>query len=903
MRGAARPRMVRVLTLIFRGLVRMYPRAFREAFGKDLVDEARDSLEESAARGGTREVLREMMFILGDTVGTAAKAHLEKDGAARRGAPVTGGATESNGGEGMMGQMAQDLRYAVRTLAKSPGFTFVVIATLAVGMGANVAMFGTVHSAFMQDLPFSEPGRLVLAQTTFDGSPQQSGSSEDYLDYRRRAASFDGFSAYLPFEWSQPVTGGTEPEILPTQIVADDLFATLGVAPVLGRRFLPVEAEANSASVVMISHQYWQRRFGGDGAAVGSTVVVSGQPSTVVGVMPAGFWIGYRADIWMPLRPDSPFAGSRRFHNWGMVGRLADGASLALAQADVDVISAQLRQAYPDSNDGKALLLSPLQDALVAGYRDGLFMLMGAIALVLLIACGNVAGLLLARGSSRRQELSVRSALGATRARVVRQLLTESVLLALVSGVVAAMLGGSLQATVQRFLALEVPGIAPAGLSWPVFGFTLLITLATALLFGVVPALQSTRTDVATDLRSGGRGLRGGQSRLRQSLVVAQVALSVVLLAGSGLLIRSFARLSGVDPGFQAEGLLTAEIRLPGGGYTAGEATIFFTELLRELRAVPGVEDAALISQLPIRDPGNNVSVWAVENPPTESVPAPLAYQRVVTDGYFRTLAIPVVSGRPLEATDTRDAPPVMVISESLSRTLFPDGGALGKLLAVDRGMPEPWTVEVVGVIGDVRMSTLGVNPEAAMYFSYAQRSSGVMRFALRARGEASELAGPLRQAVWGLDADLPVAGVATMGSVVGRSIAPQRVMALALSLFAAVAMFLAVLGLYGVLAYYVGRRVHEIGVRVALGAAQTDVMGMVLRRGLSLVAVGLVVGVAAALASTRLLQQMLFGVEATDPVTFIAVSVFFALVALVASFVPARRASRIDPVVAFRTD
>ena len=675
------------------------------------------------------------------------------------------------------------------------------------------------------------------------------------------------------------------------------------MSPVLGRRFLPPEAEANAPPVVIISHRYWQRRFASDDAALGATVVVSGQPSTVVGIMPAGFWIGYRADIWMPLRPDSPFAGSRRFHNWGMVGRLADGATLESAQADVDVISAQLQQAYPDSNDGKALLLTPLQDALVAGYRDGLFMLMGAIALVLMIACGNVAGLLLARGSSRRQELSVRSALGASRARVVRQLLTESLLLAAVSGSLAVLLGRSLQATAQRFLAVEVPGLSSTGPSWPMFGFTVLLTALTALLFGVVPAVRSTRGDVAGDLRSGGRGLRGGQSRLRQSLVVAQVALSVVLLAGSGLLIRSFARLSGVDPGFQAGQLLTAEIRLPGGSYAPDEATLFYTELLRELRAVPGVEDAALISQLPIRDPGNNVSVWAVENPPTGSTPAPLAYQRIVTDGYFHAMTIPVVSGRPLEATDTRDAPPVMVISESLSRTLFPAGGALGKLLAVDRGMPEPWILEVVGVTGDVRMSALGANPEAAMYFSHAQRPSSVMRFAIRARGDAAELAGPLRQVVWGLDPDLPVAGVATMGSVVGRSIAPQRVMALALSLFAGVAMFLAALGLYGVLAYYVGRRVHEIGVRVALGAERNDVMRMVMRRGFSLVAVGLGVGVAAALVSTRLLQQMLFGVEATDPLTFVAVSLFFALVALVASFVPARRASRIDPVVAFRTD
>ena len=805
----------------------------------------------------------------------------------------------------MMETMGRDFRLATRTLLRSPGFTLAVVATLALGIGANVAMFGTINAAFFRPLPFPEPDRLVLGLTTFGGNINPTGSSQDYYDYREGAASYDGLSAFLPFPIGQAVTGGDLPEMITTQYVDWDYFRTLGVTPVLGRDFNAAEAEDNGDDVALLSHGYWQRRFGGDAGVVGRVISVSGTPTTVIGVMPASFHLLLDTEMWLPMRPNGRFAGLRRFHNWLMVGRLAPGVDLSTAQSEADLIYRQLEQAYPDSNTDKGLSVRPLRESLLLQAGNGLLLLWGSIGMVLLIACGNVAGLLLARSSSRKSELAVRVALGASRTRLARGLFAESLLLAAGGGALGLALAGVFSRLIGRFMPLNIPGGDAVGLSPEVVAFALVLTLATGVLFGGLPALKSSRTDVAHDLRSGSRSSSERESaRLRSGLVVAQVALSVVLLVGSGLLIRSFARITGIDPGFDPANVLTGDVRLPDGEYSAdGSRTAFFEELTERVRAMPGVTASAMISALPVANPGNNVGAWSVERPPADPSQVSLAYQRIVLPGYFETMGIPLVAGRDLSREDTDQAPDVIVLNATMAGRLFPDESALGRLVAVDTGGDEARTFEVAGVVADSRVNSLGSDPEPAMYFSHAQRPTGLMRLVVRSSSAPGALAAPIRQALREQDPDIPFASVATMDDVLSGSVSNFRVMATALSLFAGAAMLLAAMGLYGVLSLYVTRRRHEIGVRVALGADTGRVVGGVVRRGLKLVVVGLAVGVVAALASTRLIGQLLFGVEATDPATFVGVGVFFLAVATAASLVPGWRAARVDPVVAFRAE
>jgi len=587
------------------------------------------------------------------------------------------------------------------------------------------------------------------------------------------------------------------------------------------------------------------------------------------------------------------------------VGRLREGVTLTQAQSEMDVISRRLAEEYPESNEDKGLLLSDLQEALLESYRPSLLMLMGAVVLVLLIACGNVASLLLARASTRRTEVAVRAAMGASASRIARQFFAESTVTALGAGVLGTVLALWFQGMILSFVDIGELGITEIGMSAPMLAFALALSLVTALVFGGVPALSGTRVDLVDDLKGAGKTSAGrGGTRLRSTLVIAQVALSIVLLIGSGLLIRSFARLRGVDPGFRTENLLTAEIGLTGAQYAEAEARIrFFDGIVEEIHAIPGVLGVGAITHLPIRDPGNNVRSWDPDNPPPNPNDIGYAFLRPVFPGYFDAMGIPLLAGRDLEDTDTPEAPLVVAINESMAESLFPGESPLGRRVAVDQGGDEPTIFEVVGVVGDVRMSSLAGDPRYATYFSYRQMPAGTMQIAIRTQGDPFSLAAPLRAAVWDRDREIPVERLAAMEEVVSRSISGRRVIMVTLTLFASVALFLAAIGLYGVLAYYVSRRVREIGIRVALGASSSSVVHLVLRRGLTLVAIGIVLGVGGAFAATRLTQQLLFGVEATDPLTFITVSVFFAGVALVASLLPAWRAMRVDPVEALQAE
>ncbi|UCC84855.1 MAG: ABC transporter permease [Gemmatimonadota bacterium] len=796
----------------------------------------------------------------------------------------------------------QDIRYGARALLRSPGFTVVVVLILAVGIGANVAMFSIMEMTMIRPLPYPEPERLVLGRATFDGNVNQTASAPDYWDYRDFSTSFEYLAAFWGFTRSHTITGGDRPERVSGIIASIDLFPALGVDPAPGRHFLSDEATANGPPVVIISRRYWMRRYGGSADAVGSTLVLDGLQYEIVGVMPAGFSFYFNeVDVWRPMRPDSDFIGARRFHNWTMLGRLKPDVSIEEAQAEVDVISAQLEAEYPDSNRGKALLLTPLQGAVVEGYRQNLLLVMGAVALVLLIACGNVAGLLLARGSTRRSELSVRSALGASGGRLARLLVTESLVMALAGGVLGTMIAVWLQGAFLQLLSIE-PEAVGAGLPISVLLFALAVSLVTGLLFGVAPAIRASRDDLWADLKAGVRTTDAGGTRFRSGLVVAQVAVSVVLLVGAGLLIRSFERVTSIDPGFDTRSLLTAEIRLPGTDYSEVERRVQFYQGLGEnVRAIPGVEDVALASQLPFRDPGNNIYVWAADNPPLDPADVLSAYTRTVYPGYFEAMGIPLLAGRGFDETDDAGVSPVMIISKAMADTLFPGQDPVGRQVIVDFGRAV--SIEVVGVVGNIKMSTLLGSRLMAFYISYLQQPMFTMRVAVRTAVRPETVTGALREAVWSLDRNIPVADVATMDGLVSRTLATRRVRTVALIVFSGVAVLLATVGLYGVLAYYVTRRFHEIGIRVALGAAGSDIVELVLKRGIVLVAVGLVFGLLGALGVTRLIEELLYQVEPTDPLTFVLVSVFFVLVAVAACLLPAWRAIRVDPLIALQAE
>jgi putative ABC transport system permease protein len=578
---------------------------------------------------------------------------------------------------------------------------------------------------------------------------------------------------------------------------------------------------------------------------------------------------------------------------------------LDAARSEIAVISAQLEDAYPDSNRDKALQLDRLHGAMVEGYTQSLLLLAGAIVLVLLIACGNVANLLMARGSTRTSELAVRAALGATRSRLTHQLLVECTILALVGGGIGIVIAVVLQNLILGFVSLDLLGIGNVGLSSTMLGIALVLSLGTVLLFGVFPSLAAARADPAEDLKTGRRGSASGAGiRYRSGLVVLQVALSLILLVGSGLLIRSFVRLRGVDPGFRVEHLLTATISLPSDDYQEGDQRIqFFRGLQESIEALPGVETVGIVSRLPILQTAGNYAIWDPERPPETNNDAPWADRRVVLPGYFATMEIPLVEGRVLEASDVAESSPVIVLTRTTAETVFPGQSPLRRQVAVDVGRDEPGYFEVVGVVEDHQLSSLGGEVRPAMFFPYAQLPGSTMRLAVGTVVDPNSLIRPIQQRVWELDRDIVLSDAQTMEEAVSSSVAYTRSVTTVLALFATVALALAALGLYGVLAFFVTQRTQEIGIRVALGAQAGSVLRLVITRGLVLVVIGLVLGTAGAIGATRLVSGMLFQISATDPLTFAGVTGFFLLVAMCACLLPAWRALRIDPLEALRVD
>jgi putative ABC transport system permease protein len=806
-----------------------------------------------------------------------------------------------------MQSFLQDLRYALRTLAKAPAYTAFVVVILGVGIGANVAMFGVTNAALLQTLPFPNADRLVMGRTTFSGRINPWVSVPDYQDYRDQSDALESLSAIFGAANGYTITGGAEPERVSGITVSVSFFSTLGIAPQAGRHFTAGEAEPRAADVAIISHGYWQQRFGGSPDAVGSTLLVDGTPHTIVGVLPAGFHLLVDVDLWRPLRE---IADSRNNHSWLTIGRLKPGVSIEHAQSQMDVISARLAEAYPATHETKAFLLNNLQEALAAGVRPSLLLLMGAIGLVLLIACGNVAGLLLARGSTRSTELSIRAALGASRGRLARQLFVESLVLAAGAGVLGTVLATWLSGLILAFVPLDALGIRNVPVSASMLPFALALSVGTALLFGALPALSATQNNPAEGLKGGMRAsAHRGATRLRSTLVVLQIALSVVLLIGSGVLLRSFARLRGVDMGFETENLLGAGLQLPAAEYPdPADLFQFYSGLLDDIRVIPDVQSASVINKLPIRSPWTNWGVWNPANPPQSRSDRRSAFARTVMPGYFATMGIPLLSGRDIEKTDDQTAARRLVINEAMARGLFPDQDPIGREVGVNVFRTssqafEPTILQIVGVVGDIRMNSMARAPGFQMYFPYKQMPSPAMSLAIRTGGDPMLVVGAVRSALRARDADIPLANLATMEEIVSSSVSAARTLNVTLTFFAAVAVLLAVIGLYGVLAYHVARRIREIGIRVALGATSGNVLQLVLRRGLVLVFGGLGLGVISAAGATRLLEQQLFGVSPTDAATFVGVSVCFVIVGTLACVVPALRAARVDPLVALQAE
>jgi putative ABC transport system permease protein len=790
---------------------------------------------------------------------------------------------------------------ALRTLRRSPGFALVAVVTLALGIGANTAIFSVVDAVLVRPLPFSEPERLVSVSELTPGAKREefAVAPATFLDWRAGVRSFSSVAAWQT-RWLN-LTGSGEPSRLRAAAVSASLFSTLGVSPALGRGFGPESEQPGNDAVVVLGNGLWRERFGGDPRVVGTTVSMDGRPYVVAGVMPPEFRFPEEAEMWVPLAFSAEQATSHGAHMLSVVGRLAPGATLDGARAEVQGVARRLAVESPETNQGWSADAVSLDQALVGRVRPALLVLLGSVGMILLIACANVGNLLLARAAARGREMSVRAALGAGRGRLVRQLLVESLVLALLGGAA----GVGVAAWGVRLVVAAAAGSVPRAAEVTVDGRVLLFTFAVAalagVLFGLAPALHTARGDLHAGLKEGGRGGSSGvrARRVRAGLVVAEVALSMVLLAGAGLLLRSFARLVSTDPGFRTEQVLTASLNLPRGRYADSIAQLAFLRAARErIGAIPGVRQVAAVTTLPLWGPAMGVGIAIEGRPVARPEDLPSGGFDAVTPGYFEAMGIRLVRGRALAETDREGTPPVAVLSESLARRLFPGEDPIGKRIVPTDA--QRTTREVVGVVADVRHGSMGADPEPRLYVSMYQTPGPRIFFAVRTAGDPAAVAVALRREVLSVDPSQP-AETRTMEEVVSRSVAGPRFGTMLLGGFAGVGLLLAAIGLYGVVSYSVATRTREIGIRMALGAGPRQVLAGVLRHGMGMAGLGLVLGLAAALAAARLLGSMLYGVSAADPAVFAVVPVLLAAVALLASWLPGLRATRVDPAVAFR--
>ena len=802
-----------------------------------------------------------------------------------------------------MERLFQDLRYAARMLIKNPGFSAIAILALALGVGANTAIFTVVNSVLIRPLPFSEPDRLVMTYATDPtiGQERIPFSVADFLDWRAQNHIFEKLAAFSDNRFTY--TGGESPEQFPGAWVTADFFEVLGQQPEMGRTFLPDEDRPGRAPVVLVSHSFWQRKLGADPNVLGRQITLNNNSFSVVGVMPPGFTFPERdIDLWAVERLDPP---SRRgpYYMWG-IGRLAPGATLAQARAEMDTIARRIQQETRSTKNDVTFTAIGLTERVVGNVRPALLVLMAAVIFVLLIASANVANLLLARATAREKEIAIRRALGASRARLIRQLLTESVLLAAVGGAVGLLLA---QWGVGALLALspdDIPRISEVKIDGRVLGFTFLISMLSGIVFGLAPALHSSKINLNESLKEGGRSAMEGfrQRRLRNLLVVAEIALSLVLLVSAGLMIKSFLKLQNVNPGFNAANILTMQLSLPRTKYTnPAQTAAFYKELLNKVEALPGAKSAAISISLPPNglEVSDNFSIEEHPTPAGESDPiAPVVF---VSPKYFTTLGVPLLRGRYFTENDRDEAPPVVIINEAMARQYFGAEDPIGKRFKQGTlAGGNPW-MEIVGVVGNVKYTGLEAKEEPAFYLPHQQNPIRFMYLIVRGDSDPTALLPSIRSEVWSLDKDLPVARVRTMEQLLSESVAQPRFRTLLLAVFAGVALLLAAVGIYGVMSYSVTQRTHEMGIRMALGANPGDIVKMVVGQGLKLALVGAGAGLAGAYGATRLLESLLFDVSATDTMTFAVIPALLTGITLLASYIPARRATRIDPMVALR--
>lgn len=800
--------------------------------------------------------------------------------------------------------LVRDSRQAVRSLARHPLHAFSLVLTLGVGVGCTVAVLALMQKVFVEPLPFPDSHELVLCQTTFNDSPNPWSSGPDYIDYRDQCEGFAALSTIMPFPQMYTVTGGAEPERVSGTAVSPCFFSTLGIEPLYGRSFTSEEGTADSPETVILSHRFWQRHFAGDVGAVGKVLTIDGVGRTIVGIMPEEFSFSFfgDSDFWRPMRPDRDVASLRDRHNWNIIGRLAEGVSMDQVQARADIIAERLAREYPETNGNedftKGMLLVGLHDFFVRDYRSGLLLLLAATALLLLIAAANVAGLLLTRDLARRSELAVRRSLGASRGRLLSAILIERAMAGIVAGILGIFVGLLLQPLILRFYPIALPGLDASRFPLTIVFLSPILALIVIVIGGFPSALKSGVGSSESDLRFSSRMTASGRNGFRRGLIFSQIAITVVLLVGAGLLIRSLNGLVRVEPGFDPGNVLIAELELPPARYEDRALRIgFYADLLEQVRHAPGIESAALINYLPIRDPYNWFEVYREGD--RESA-CEINLRSVSTD-YFRTMQIALVRGRPIGAEDTRENP-ACVISRTLAEQLYPASDPIGQRVVLDMFGREI-AMRIVGVAGDVLVEGLSADPGAVLYAAYPVIPYTRMIAVLKTEGAILPALTALKETARRLDSDIPVSRVAMMEDLISESVSERRTMTIILTLYAVIPLFLAAVGLYGLLACIVRERFREIGVRMALGADPRAVVRLILGQGLGLVGLGLLAGSVGALGATRLIRNQLFGVAPTDPMTFLGVGLMVAVVALAACLVPTLQAARVDPNTALRVE
>ncbi|HMF95508.1 MAG TPA: ABC transporter permease [Vicinamibacterales bacterium] len=804
----------------------------------------------------------------------------------------------------MIDTLVQDLRYGVRACLRAPGFTLLAIVTVGVGVGANAAIFSVVNATLLRPLPYPRATDLVLLTDANRVTRQSNGdaSPANFLDWRERHRSFQDMAAFRQATFT--LAAADHPERVAGAIVSSSFFDVLDVGPALGRRFGPADAQPGAPRVAILADGLWRQQFGARPDVVGETARFNDEPHTIVGVMPPGIDYPDRSAVWVTAHwrvPDDPLVpgvdpSPQRTHGYfSVLARLDAGRTVASAQRDMDAVAAAIEHEHPVENRDQGVLVTPLRSDLVVDVKSTVLLLSAAVGLVLLIASANVSGLLLARGNARRQELAVRAALGAGRARIFAQLLTESVVLSIAGGAAGLLLTMWLIGPLVRLSPANFAVAGAVSVDWRVLVFGLAVSGGAGILFGLVPTHQLARADLAADLKRGARGVTAGQRRARGMLVIGEIALSLVLLVSAGLAVRSFVRLVHQPAGFDPEHVLTVSVSLPVARYpTPARKAAFWEQTIASLRSVPGAGIVGATSRLPLL-PGNSTRGIAIRESPGAQLSA---HYRTASPDYFRAMGIGVLRGRTFTDGDREDRPLVAVVNETAARRFWPGRDAVGERFSIDE--PE---ITVVGVVADVRSASLDAPAQPMVYVPYRQDPWPFMTLALRTPVDPATLAPAVRDAIWRVDKEQPVGAVLTMDQQMANSLSQRRFSTTLLTAFGAIAAALAAVGLYGVLAFIVSQRRREIGVRIALGATRRDVIGEILGEGLRLTAIGTAIGVALSLAATRLMSTVLFGIGATDVATFAGAAALLALVATAASLVPALRASRVDPLVALRDE